>query len=77
MAKFPETFCSSCGGEFGPGDSGYSHCDQHKGIHNRDGGGCDCENCNERAYERQQEALMETGGYPTLRDQQIAAMKFK
>lgn len=28
-AKFAKTFCSQCGGEFGPGDSGYSHCDQH------------------------------------------------
>jgi hypothetical protein len=27
--KFAETFCSHCGGAFGPGDSGYSHCDQH------------------------------------------------
>jgi hypothetical protein len=32
---------------------------------------------NEAAYERQQEALMESGGYPTIRDQQIAAMEFK
>jgi len=32
---------------------------------------------NEAAYERQQERLMETGGYPTLRDQAIEAMKFK
>lgn len=28
--KFEKTYCSRCGGEFGPGDSGYSHCDQHK-----------------------------------------------
>jgi hypothetical protein len=27
--KFAKTFCSQCGGEFGPGDAGYSHCDQH------------------------------------------------
>lgn len=27
--KFKETFCSQCGGAFGPGDSGFSHCDQH------------------------------------------------
>jgi hypothetical protein len=27
--KFAEIFCSQCGGKFGPGDSGYSHCDQH------------------------------------------------
>lgn len=27
--KFKRTSCSSCGGEFGPGDSGFSHCDQH------------------------------------------------
>ena len=32
MAKFQQTFCSQCGGEFGPGDSGYSHCDQHEMV---------------------------------------------
>ena len=29
--RFPETFCSQCGEGFGPGDSGYSHCHQHRG----------------------------------------------
>ena len=28
--KFQETFCSQCGGKFGPGDSGYSHCLDHE-----------------------------------------------
>lgn len=32
---------------------------------------------NERAYERHQEWLMETGGGPSLQEQQIAAMRFK
>lgn len=27
--KFSETFCSQCGGKFGPGDKGYSHCEDH------------------------------------------------
>jgi hypothetical protein len=27
--KFAKTYCSQCGGEFGPGDSGYSHCEDH------------------------------------------------
>lgn len=27
--KFEKTYCSQCGGEFGPGDSGYSHCKDH------------------------------------------------
>lgn len=27
--KFAETFCSQCGGSFGPGDSGFSHCVDH------------------------------------------------
>lgn len=27
--RFPVTSCSQCGSDFGPGDSGYSHCDQH------------------------------------------------
>jgi hypothetical protein len=30
MPKFAVTYCSNCGGEFGPGDAGYSHCWQHK-----------------------------------------------
>ena len=29
MARFEKTYCSQCGGEFGPGDSGYSHCRDH------------------------------------------------
>ena len=29
MSKFEKTHCSQCGGEFGPGDSGYSHCSDH------------------------------------------------
>lgn len=36
-----------------------------------------CEPCRERAWERQQEDLMETGGGPSLLDQQIAAIKYK
>ena len=28
--KFPVTHCSQCGESFGPGDHGYSHCDDHK-----------------------------------------------
>jgi hypothetical protein len=34
-------------------------------------------NLAEKAYERHQEYLMETGGGPTLQEQQIAAMKLK
>lgn len=29
MSKFEKTYCSQCGSEFGPGDSGYSHCSDH------------------------------------------------
>lgn len=29
MQRFQETFCSQCGGAFGPGDSGFSHCVDH------------------------------------------------
>lgn len=29
--KFAKTYCSQCGGEFGPGDSGFSHCENHRG----------------------------------------------
>ena len=28
--KFEKTYCSQCGAEFGPGDSGYSHCKDHR-----------------------------------------------
>ena len=30
--KFATTGCSSCGRLFGPGDQGYSHCDQHAAL---------------------------------------------
>lgn len=36
-----------------------------------------CEGCRERAYERQQESLMENGPGPSLLDQQREAMKLK
>lgn len=29
MSRFLKTYCSQCGGEFGPGDEGYSHCSDH------------------------------------------------
>lgn len=30
--KFAVTGCSQCGQEFGPGDHGYSHCENHRGV---------------------------------------------
>jgi hypothetical protein len=27
---FTKVYCSQCGGEFGPRDSGYSHCSDHR-----------------------------------------------
>jgi hypothetical protein len=27
--KFEKTYCSNCGREFGPGNHGYSHCENH------------------------------------------------
>ena len=30
MSRFPETWCSQCGQSFGPGDSGFSNCADHK-----------------------------------------------
>ena len=27
--RFERTYCSQCGGEFGAGDNGFSHCDRH------------------------------------------------
>lgn len=30
--KFQNTSCSNCGRGFGPGDSGFSHCESHAGM---------------------------------------------
>lgn len=30
--RFAQTYCSSCGRTFGPGNNGYSHCRNHGGI---------------------------------------------
>jgi hypothetical protein len=30
--RFAETFCSSCGRGFGPGNHGFSHCSDHAGT---------------------------------------------
>lgn len=32
LPKFEKTYCSNCGKEFGPGDHGYSHCENHAGV---------------------------------------------
>jgi hypothetical protein len=29
LPRFADTGCSQCGGSFGPGDHGYSHCKDH------------------------------------------------
>ena len=33
--KFPETYCSQCGQNLGPGDSGVSHCRDHASVETR------------------------------------------
>ncbi len=30
-SRYENTFCSNCGREFGPGDHGFSHCENHPG----------------------------------------------
>ena len=30
--RFEVTYCSQCGGTFGPGDHGFSHCENHSEI---------------------------------------------
>jgi hypothetical protein len=35
--QFDNTSCSQCGAEFGPGNQGYSHCDDHEGYANHYG----------------------------------------
>lgn len=34
--RFGMVHCSQCGGGFGPGDYGYSHCEDHEGKVNLD-----------------------------------------
>lgn len=31
-ARFPNVICSNCGQAFGPGDSGFSHCQSHRHL---------------------------------------------
>lgn len=31
-SRFPQVFCSACGECFGPGDNGFSHCENHAGL---------------------------------------------
>lgn len=36
--RFEEVTCSQCGGAFGPGDNGFSHCEDHRGhLHRKHG----------------------------------------
>lgn len=30
--RFDNVGCSHCGGSFGPGNHGFSHCESHKGL---------------------------------------------
>lgn len=30
--QFQNVFCSNCGQEFGPGNDGFSHCENHRGL---------------------------------------------
>jgi hypothetical protein len=30
VPRFQQTYCSQCGGAFGPGNYGYSHCEDHQ-----------------------------------------------
>jgi hypothetical protein len=29
LPQYEKTYCSQCGGEFGPGNHGFSHCSNH------------------------------------------------
>lgn len=33
VPRFPQTWCSQCGRDFGPGDNGFSECAAHRGRH--------------------------------------------
>ena len=60
MPKFKVTHCSSCGGEFGPGDHGFSHCESHAGMRNYDDDYDQCDVCGRR--ERPISALIKVPG---------------
>lgn len=32
LPRFAQTYCSQCGGEFGPGNSGFSDCSEHQHL---------------------------------------------
>ena len=32
LPAFENVWCFNCGEDFGPGDSGFSHCESHKGL---------------------------------------------
>lgn len=34
--RHDNVYCSSCGGNFGPGDHGFSHCEDHADLVNED-----------------------------------------
>lgn len=64
--------CEHCDGPISPTDP-YARCTDPWG------GNVEwiCESCRERAYDREQERLMETGGGPSLIEQQREAWRFK
>lgn len=31
--RYRRVWCSQCGGQFGPANSGYSHCENHEVVH--------------------------------------------
>ncbi len=66
--KGPTYFCDSCDATCDPAKD--PHC---LGEFNT----TLCENCREAAYDRHQERLMETGGGPSLLEQQREAYKIK
>jgi len=35
VSRFANTYCSQCGEDLGPGDSGVSHCSDHRAGHTR------------------------------------------
>lgn len=66
--------CEHCDGPINSDDDPGCFCDN---PYDRRDTTIVCEPCRERAYDREQERLMETGGGPTLQEQQIAAMRLK
>ena len=63
--KFEKTTCSQCGRSFGPGDSGYSHCEDHAQVKIKfwytDGDGVPCQTISDKMTLRNAKQIYNSG----------------